>query len=130
MTPGGQPLRYLVVGVWNTVFGYGLFAALQWTLGHAVHYTVILTIAQVVATVNAFICYRLLVFKVRGNVLLDFWRFSLVYIGAYLLNLAALPLLVEGLGMGVLVAQALVVAATVVASFFMHRDFSFRRSSA
>jgi len=40
---------------------------------------------------------------------------------------AALPLLVEVVGMPVLLGQAVVVAPTVIASFVAHRSFSFRR---
>lgn len=31
--PTGQVARYLIVGVWNTLFGYGLFALLSF-VGH------------------------------------------------------------------------------------------------
>jgi putative flippase GtrA len=130
LTGREQGLRYLLVGGWNTVFGYGVFALLQITLGDSVGYIILLAIAQVLATLNAFVGYRLLVFKVRGDLLRDFGRFSMVYVGAFAVNLAALPLLVEVVGLPVLLAQAFVVAGTVLASFFAHRNFSFRRPSA
>jgi putative flippase GtrA len=127
LTERERGLRYLLVGAWNTVFGYGVFAALQLTLGDRVGYIILLAVAQVLGTLNAFIGYRTLVFRVEGDVLRDLGRFSTVYLGAFLVNLAALPLLVEVFGVPVLLAQAVVVAATVVASFFVHRGFSFRR---
>lgn len=127
MTERERGLRYLLVGAWNTVFGYGAFAVLQLTLGDSINYIFLLAIAQVLATINAFIGYRLLVFQVKGNVLRDFGRFSLVYAGAFAVNLALLPLLVELCGVPVLLAQAFVVGGTVLASFFAHRNFSFRR---
>jgi putative flippase GtrA len=127
LTERERGIRYLLVGGWNTVFGYGVFALLQLTVGDDLGYLAILAIAQVLATVNAFVGYRTLVFKVHGDVLRDFARFSTVYVGAFLVNLAVLPLLVEVIGLPVLVAQALVVGGTVVASFFVHRGFSFRR---
>jgi putative flippase GtrA len=127
LTERERGVRYLLVGAWNTVFGYGVFAALQLTLGDSVGYIILLAIAQVLGTLNAFVGYRLLVFRVQGDVLRDLARFSTVYVGAFLVNLAALPLLVEAFGVPVLLAQAAVVAGTVVASFFVHRGFSFRR---
>lgn len=84
-------------------------------------------IATVIAVVVAFIGYRTFVFKVRGNVLRDFARFSIVYVGALAVNAVALPLLVEVVGLPILLAQAFVVAGSVVASFAAHRSFSFRR---
>jgi putative flippase GtrA len=129
LTGRDQGVRYLLVGAWNTLFGYGVFALLQLTLGDDVHYLILLTVAQVVATLNAFIGYRLLVFKVSGTVLRDLARFSTVYIAAFAVNVVTLPLLVEVAGLPVLLAQALLVGATVIASFFAHRNFSFRRPS-
>jgi putative flippase GtrA len=125
-----QGLRYLLVGGWNTVFGYGLFAALQLTLGDHVHYLVLLAVATVVAVLQAFVLYRTWVFEVSGPWLPDLARFSLVYLGAFVANLALLPLLVEVAGLPVLLAQAFVVAGTIAASFLAHRNFSFRRPAA
>jgi putative flippase GtrA len=130
LTERERGIRYILVGIWNTVFGYAVFAVLQLTLGDDLNYLLILAAAQVVGTLNAFVGYRLLVFKVHGHVLRDLARFSTVYVGAFVVNLAALPLLVEVIGLPVLVAQALVVGGTVVASFFVHRGFSFRRPTA
>jgi putative flippase GtrA len=123
-----QGLRYLLVGAWNTVFGYGLFAGLQLALGDHVHYLVLLVVATVVSVLQAFVLYRTWVFAVRGPWLPDLGRFSLVYVGAFAANLALLPLLVEVGHVPVLLAQAVVVGGTVVASFFVHRNFSFRRA--
>jgi putative flippase GtrA len=123
-----QGIRYLIVGAWNTVFGFCTFAALQLLFGDEVHYLILLTIAMVFAILNAYIGYRRFVFKVEGNWLRDLGRFSIVYIGSLASNFAILPLLVEVAGLPVLLAQAVVVSGSVVASFFAHRSFSFRRS--
>lgn len=122
-----QGVRYLLVGLWNTIFGYGFFAALEIIVGEAVPYMAILVIAQVVSTFMAYILYRYVVFKVRGHFWRDLVRFSLVYAAAFAVNLVLLPVMVSGLGWNVLLSQALIVAGTVIASFFAHRSFSFRR---
>ncbi len=122
-----QGLRYLAVGAFNTVFGFGLFALFITLVGDSVHYLVILVGTTIVAVLVAFVLYRRFVFRVQGNVVRDLARFSVVYAGAFAANVVALPLLVEGAGMPVLLAQALVVGGTVVASFLAHRSFSFRR---
>ena len=122
-----QGLRYLLVGGFNTVFGYGLFALLLLLFGDEVHYLVILVAATIVAVLMAFVGYRYIVFRVRGSIVRDFARFSVVYAVALAVNAVALPLLVEAVGVPVLLAQAVVVTGTVIASFFAHRSFSFRR---
>jgi putative flippase GtrA len=120
-------IRYLLVGLFNTVFGYAFFVLLEITSGHVIPYMVVLLIAQVVSTFVAYVLYRYLVFKVRSRFWRDLVRFSLVYAGAFAVNLVLLPVMVSGFGWNVLVSQALIVGGTVIASFFAHRNFSFRR---
>ncbi len=122
-----QGIRYLLVGLFNTVFGYGFFALLQVTAGNVISYMLVLLIAQVVSTFVAYVLYRSLVFRVRGRFWRDLVRFSLVYAGAFAVNLVLLPVMVSDFGWDVLLAQALIVGGTVIASFFAHRNFSFRR---
>jgi putative flippase GtrA len=123
-----QGVRYLIVGAWNTVFGFCAFAGLQLAFGDHVYYLFLLAIAMVFAILNAYVCYRLFVFKVKGRWIRDLGRFSIVYLGAFAANLVILPLLVEVAKLPILLAQAFVVAGSVVLSFFAHRSFSFRRS--
>jgi len=122
-----QGLRFLIVGAFNTAFGFGLFALMLHLAGDEVHYLVVLVFAMIVAVLVAFAAYRTFVFRVRGNVLRDLGRFSLVYVGVLAANVIALPLLVEVAGLPILIAQAIIVVGTVVANFLLHRSFSFRR---
>jgi putative flippase GtrA len=122
-----QGLRFLLVGAFNTAFGFALFALMLHLAGDHVHYLVVLVFAMIIAVLVAFAAYRTYVFRVRGNVLRDLGRFSLVYVGVLAANAILLPLLVEVAGLPVLTAQAIVVVATVITNFVLHRSFSFRR---
>ena len=122
-----QGLRFLIVGAFNTAFGFLLFALMLHLAGDRVHYLVVLVVAMIIAVLVAFAAYRTFVFRVRGNVLRDLGRFSLVYAGVLAANVIALPLLVEVAGLPILIAQAIVVVGTVVVNFLLHRSFSFRR---
>lgn len=119
---------FVIVGGYNTAFGYAVFAGVH-LLFPSLHYLVVLLIAHVLSVLNAFVAYRLLVFKVRGNVLTDLLRFWSVYLAALALNAVALPLLVEAVGLEVLIAQALVVFVTALMSYLGHKHFSFRREA-
>ena len=123
-----KEVRYVLVGGWNTLFGWAVFVALQLTVGATIGYMAVLVIAQVVSIINAYLCYRWLVFRVQGSWWLDFFRFSTVYWIVFALNIVALPLMVSGLGMNVIVAQTVFVVVTVIASYIAHNRFSFRRS--
>ena len=98
----------MLVGLVNTAFGFGLFAALEITFGDAIPYLYLLVVAHLVSVLEAYLLQRMLVFRVQGHWWRDLARFWSVYLVALGLNLLALPLLVEVLGLPVLTAQALV----------------------
>ncbi|MEO6145374.1 MAG: GtrA family protein [Dermatophilaceae bacterium] len=123
-----QRVAFLIVGAVNTVFGFLCFAGFLLLLGHRL-YLVALVCAHVVSVLFAFVLYRFLVFRVRGHVLADLWRFETVYLSALAVNFALLPLLVEIADLPVLLAQAIIVFITSVISWVGHKRYSFRRSS-
>lgn len=121
-------VRFLLVGGFNTVFGFGLFALLQLTLGGRVHYLVLVVVSTVVSVLEAYVVQRWLVWRVQGRWWRELVRFSTVYAGGLVVNLLLLPLLVEVLKMPVLVGQAIVTAVNALGTFAVHRAFTFRRS--
>jgi putative flippase GtrA len=69
------------------------------------------------------------VFRVRGHLLKDLWRFETVYLTALGVNFVLLPLLVQLGHLPVLLAQALIMVVTSVMSWVGHKHYSFRRTS-
>jgi len=92
-------------------------------------YLLALVCAHVVSVLIAFVLYRLAVFRVRGHVLKDLWRFETVYLTALGVNFVLLPVLVEIAHLPVLGAQGLIVLVTSVMSWLGHKHFSFRRAA-
>lgn len=121
-----QKIRYLIVGGWNTLFGYGVFAALYFWLEGLVHYLIILSISYVVSITNAYVGYKLFVFRTRGNILREYFRFYIVYGVSFIFNLLSLPLFVEMLKFNMYVAQAIVTIITILGSYVLHQKFSFK----
>lgn len=122
-----QRVAFLMVGAVNTVVGYLCFVGFLLLLGHR-RYLAALVFAYVIAVLIAFVLYRFVVFRVRGHVFSDLWRFATVYLSSLAVNLVLLPVLVELAGVPVLVAQALIVLVTVVISWIGHKHYSFRRA--
>lgn len=125
-------VAFLIVGTANTVIGFLWFAFFDFTVGRwAGPYGYFLTLgcAHVLSVLCAFVLYRRFVFRVRGHVWRDLARFETVYLVALGVNAALLALFVTFLHFQPLIAQALIVFATTLISFFGHRDFSFRRPS-
>jgi putative flippase GtrA len=117
--------RYVVVGLVNTAFGYGVFASLELTAGKALPYLVILLIAHVVGVLEAFVLQRRFVFPNADRWVPQLLRFWSVYLGSLAINIVLLPLCVEVFGLPVLIAQALVLGALALGTFFVHSVFTF-----
>jgi putative flippase GtrA len=122
----GQQVRYLLVGAWNTVFGYGAYALLYWLLHKDMSYVLILIPSTVIAITQNYFGYKFIVFRTQGNYVREYLKTYLVYGSAFLINLGALPLLVEVAGLPPLAAQALIMAVTVVLSYFFYKHYAFR----
>lgn len=121
-----EQLLYLLVGGWNTVFGYAAWAIMQYLLGGYVNYLVVIVLAWPVNVLNAYAGYRYVVFRSRGPVLRELPRFSLVYLAALVANLVLLPLALRVLPFSIYVVQAIFAGVVVVSSYLGHKHFSFR----
>ena len=122
-----QEFRFLVAGGINTVFGYALFAGMVYLLSDHVHYMIIAVFCNVVSVTFAFLTQRTYVFKANGHIVREYIRFYGVYAVSSLLSLAALPLLVEALGINIYIAPLIIMAAAAVFTFFGHKHFTFRK---
>jgi putative flippase GtrA len=121
-----EKLRYLLVGGYNTAFGYILFVLLLILLKNRVHYLVVLVISHVISVTNAYLAYKFLVFKTQGEWLREFGKFNIVYLGVLIINLVALPVMVEWLSIKPAIGQAWFVLITIIVSYLGHKHFSFK----
>ena len=123
-----EKTRFLVVGVYNTVFGYLAFISAYVFLGRYVHYLGILSIAHFLSVSNAFLGHKFLTFKIRGHLLTDFLRFNLTYLGTLAIGLVGLPLFVEICRIHPVASQAILSVINMVSAYFVHKRMSFRRN--
>ena len=131
-----QLARYLLVGGFNTAFGYGVFAVLNWSLtgrgSYSYMYAAVL--ANFIAITVAFLGYKWFVFRTRGNYLTEYMRCIGVYGSSSLIGLIGLPVMVTLLRQTLLrpesapyIAAAIMTLVTVLFSFVGHKNFSFRQ---
>jgi putative flippase GtrA len=134
-----QFTRYILVGGFNTVFGYSLFALLNWSftgLG-SYNYMYAAVLANVIAITVAFLGYKWFVFRTRGNYLIEWLRCLGVYGGSMVIGLVGLPILVTILRghlqnpkQAPYIAAAILAVITVIISFLGHKNISFRKKLA
>jgi putative flippase GtrA len=134
-----QVVRYLLVGGFNTCFGYSLFVAFNYLFRRLGIYgsEIASLVSNVIAITAAFLGYKWFVFRTHGHYLREWLRCISVYGSSMLFSLVMLPpltlLLRHWFGrsqMASNVAAAILIVVTVVASYFGHKHFSFRRSGA
>lgn len=121
-----EQLLYLAVGAWNSLFGYAVFVVLYYCLHTITNYAVIIVASYVISIANAYIGYRYLVFRSRGDVLHELPRFSAVYLVTMAVNLVFFPLALRALPVNAYVVQAIFAVGVIIASYLGHRYFSFR----
>lgn len=117
-------LRFLLVGVLNTAFGYLLFALL---LALGLKVPLALLLATVGGVLFNFQTIGRLVFRSDAP-LRRLARFVTVYAATYVLNLALLDTLERTLSLPPLWAQLLCIPAVVTFSFLLLRAFVFTQS--
>ena len=106
--PGGQFLRYVGVGLFNTVFGYCTFALTLFLLNHLVAqrflYLTVVAASLISTPLNitvAYFGYKVLVFKTRGNYLVEWFKCFGVYGVGMLPGLLALSAVTRLLQAGI-----------------------------
>lgn len=119
------PLRFLIVGGWNFGFSYLFFAAIYWLLHDKVHDSIILGISSVVGITNAFICHRLFTYRSKGHVVLEYFRFYLVYGVQLGINFIAFLFLVQRFHTNAYLTQAVLSILLTLMSYWGHKHVSF-----
>lgn len=120
-----EKIVYLVVGGWNTLFGYGVFSLLYMLLSYRFHSMVILVLSYILSITNAYAGYKIFVFRTKGNIIKEYLRFYAVYGVSFLVNLILLPFFMAFLSLNAYISQAIILLLTVVVSYFLHKKYTF-----
>ncbi len=137
--PRRQLIRYVVIGAWNTLFGYLVYSALTAAFTRITSfypYVFAAVLSNVVNITASFLGYKWFVFKTKGNYLREWLRAMAVYTTSITITTVSLPLLVGLLRhttpfprAAPYIAGAVICAASVTMSFFGHKHFSFKSTT-
>jgi putative flippase GtrA len=132
--PPRQFGRYLLVGGFNTLFGYSCFALLTMLMApHLPHAYILAGVLSSIINISvSFLNYKWFIFKTKGNYLREWMRCIVIYSGGIVLGAFLLPACVFLLRQvtsihdsAPYVAAAILTAVNVVAGFIGHKNFSF-----
>jgi putative flippase GtrA len=130
-------IRFLLVGVWNTIFGYLVFVGLDYLFNlffspRYVAYMSAAVLANILAILNAYIFHKFVTFRspIRGLAIIpEFARFFSMYLFSFFLGLVLLPVFVELFHLDPKIAGALLIPITTIISYLGHSRFSFRQDN-
>jgi putative flippase GtrA len=133
--PPGQFFRYVLVGIWNTGFGYALFVIFTYLLSRRwpqYGYIPASLLSSVFSITVAFFGYKLYVFKTEGNYLAEWLRCVAVYGSSIAIGLAILPCVVFLIRHATTIdtkapylAAAVMTGFNAIYNFIGHKKFSF-----
>lgn len=125
-----KKIRFLIAGGLNTLVGLSIYPLLYLALTpFGVGYFKVLFLSQIPSVTFSFITNKYFVFKSKGNVKQEYLKFFSFYGFYFLLNLIALPILVELLRIEPIISQALFSVAIILTSYFWHNMVTFKQTS-
>jgi putative flippase GtrA len=130
-------VRFVLVGLWNTIFGYLVFVGLDYLFNlffspRYVAYMSAAVLANIIAILNAYIFHKFVTFRspLRGLAIIpEFVRFFSMYLFSFFLGLVLLPVFVEIFHLDPKIAGALLIPITMIISYLGHSRFSFRQDN-
>ncbi|HJV84295.1 MAG TPA: GtrA family protein [Noviherbaspirillum sp.] len=120
----GQFIRYIIVGVANTIVGYGIIFGCMYLLGMSPEASNIAGYA--VGLMVSYVLNRNYTFNSTQGRRTEFMRFLVVFAIAYGLNFVALLVLIHQLGVHEGVSQVVAGAVYVVSAFLMNKYYVFK----
>ena len=117
--------RYLLVGLWNSVFGVGIFLILSQSFPKLSD-SLILLIAYFVSIVQAHFMQRKFVWSSAERYFQELVRFSGAYISQFVANLVLLQIFVRFVGLNRSISQVIIVLILTVVMYFVNKNGVFR----
>lgn len=118
-------VKYLGVGMLNTLFGYGIYAGLVYI---DLPYLIALLIATMAGVIFNYFSFGRMVFKSRGGWFV-FGKFIVAYAVVYAINAAFLSILAYGFNFGAYLAQGICLLPSVAISWLLMKYWVYRSGS-
>ena len=118
-------LRFAVVGVWNTLVGYFVFALLYRCFGGGWGDVFVQIASAIIGITNAYICHRMLTYRSHGIWWREYLRFYVVYGTQALLQAGCFFILSTWLTLNAYVVQLVLTLVFTIISYWAHKAYSF-----
>lgn len=120
-------LRFVIVGAWNTVFSYLVFAVLYHFFGGGWRDVPVQAVSAVLGITNAYVFHRLLTYRSHGIWWREYLRFYVVYGAQVGLQAGCFLIFSTWLGLNGYVVQLVLTLVFTVLSYWAHKAYSFKK---
>lgn len=117
-----QIIKFCLVGILNTIVGYGAF----FILVNYLYYLLALLIAHIIGVIHSFLWNKFWIFKTKKFNLDEFIKFNVVYVIVFLANAVALYVCVDLISVDPKVAQLILLPLITAISFFGQKLWTFK----
>jgi putative flippase GtrA len=118
-----QLSKFGLVGVLNTLVGYGAFLILL----NYTNYLMSLVISHILGVTHSYIWNKWWVFKSNKNLIIEFLKFNSVYAAVFFSNALVLIFFVNVLNLDPRIGQLIALPMITMISFTGHKYWSFRK---
>jgi putative flippase GtrA len=125
----GKKVKFLFVGVLNTVFSYINSILIYFFLNQKVALIFILIISHLINVTFSFMTNKIFFFKSSSQIRIEYVKFHLVYLVNFLFNIFLLWLLVAKFNIPYWLALIITTVLSVIYSFLAHLKFTFRSAN-
>lgn len=119
-----KEIRFLFVGVLNTIFGYSVYALLCY-MGFALFISV--TISTILGTFHSFLWNKFYTFESKEKSITEILRFITVYFMAYLINLGVILYFSHYHNVDKYLLGIVGIFVSTIVSYVGHNNFSFKK---
>ena len=121
-----KKVRFLFVGILNTIFGYAVYALFIYL---KMHYFLAQLLSSILAIAHSYLWNKYFTFRSPGRSASEIIRFVSVYAVSYLLNMGILFVSIEYFKWNAYFAGFICLFVTTVISYVGHKNISFRRTT-
>ena len=121
-----QLIRFILVGAFNTILGYGIIFFFMYVIDLSPEFSN--AIGYMTTLIVSYSLHRRYTFRIKQKKNIMFFYFLIVFMISYCANLVILVILVRAMGVHAGISQFVAGAVYVCTSYLLNKHYAFRPS--
>ena len=120
-----QTTRYVIIGIWNTLFGFSLVLLMKQFLMGRVGITAGVTIASFFSILQSFFTQKTFVWKSKKHYRQEILQFFTTALINYIVGITLIIIFVENYGLPLIPCQVVLTAFQTIATYYVLKRYVF-----